>query len=418
MRFYLIAPSYSLLVACALLGLPRVARSEDEPKTLRAEGVVQFARGSTFREQGERIRVPIGYLAEIHESDRLAVDEGAALKIATRSGCAVVLYGPSRALAPEGDRGWRFTGGAIRVACPSSETAFAFEFEGGSWTVKPKGEVLVDSTRALALQEPVARNGAPIRARQLYIARGATPLEPAPLSSAGYDFNDSHTPPRESVAWPRPAAPPRPRAPSRNRIALTPKFGSGRLIAENWDRGQEDLPADGGLLQYQREIGGRSLIIAVSMEGFGNRDSNGGNGQSPKSGISHNLETFSLEGGLRFSHKRWWSPYVRAGVQFSSDRVNVERQTDFNYSSNGDYKRYGLVATAGIDAQWSPSWLRWVGLYGGAEARAAQTVLDGGVFNFQRYGNPGGTVPPEDRARDGYTTTLAAMLFAGLFVQF
>lgn len=418
MRFYLIALSHFILVAFALVSFHRVARSDDGAKTLRAEGVVQFARGSAFREQGERIRVPVAYMAEVHESDRLAVDEGGALKIATRSGCVVVLYGPSHALAPEPGRGWRFTGGTVRVACPASDTSFAFEFESANWIVKPKGEVLVDATRALALQEPVARNGAPIRARQIYMARGASPLEPAPPSLAGHDFNDSHTPPRESIAWPRPVAPPRPHAPPRNRIAMTPKFISGRLITENWDRGQENLPGDGGLLQYQREIGGRSLIVAVSMEGLGNRDRNEGSAQSPKSGITHNLETFSLEGGVRFSHKRWWSPYVRAGVQFSSDRVNVERQADFNYSSNGEYKRYGLVATAGIDAHWSPSWMRWVGVYGGAEARAAQTVLDGGVFNFQRYGNTGAAVPPEDKARDGYMTTLTASLFAGLFVQF
>lgn len=367
------------------------------------------------------MRAALEFKSVIYQGERLQVEAGAVLKIATRSDCVAVIYGPAQLIARDMEKPWRLRAEAARWICPAnaSETFMlrGTTFEAGG---SDGGEILVDGARALILsgqvKSPPEMEAFP--ALKL-LAAGKdrwSPLEPQPPYPLVWSFNDRRKAPQESVKLVEPEKPaPKPPELTRERTwrwILGPTFGGGGAGFDNKALKSSDLHADGGRLQLQKRRGEGSLIALLEFVSFEDNANSSYQQGTDRAFIKVNSATLQL--GYRFRHDRWWSPFLRAGAGTSRARVNISFPTK-NYQSDIEYEYTIINAAAGIDAYYSPGWLSWLGVYGGIDLTMARSLGSGRRSVKNEFA--GGSKPAEAEDPGSLTmTSLQATL--GLLVHY
>jgi hypothetical protein len=135
-------------------------------------------------------------------------------------------------------------------------------------------------------------------------------------------------------------------------------------------------------------------------------------------GTATESDLFALELGYRFDHARWWSPVVRAGLGVQHLHVQINR-SDIGFYDRTEYKYYCITASAGIEAQYSPRFINWLGLYAGAELQVVQSLLrDGAVYKRDHGNNGPETIMPPEAREPWRLTNITGQFMLGLFLQF
>lgn len=212
-----------------------------------------------------------------------------------------------------------------------------------------------------------------------------TSSQPEPSESAKDKAAQEENPPeKQANLIPTEAA--KPTLDRSRRWVLALGQGSGRI-----KHSSSDLDGDGKengtlRLQLQARHKKKSWIGALALGNLGDQSFN-------SHGVKNSLSFLTAEGGVRFRHERWWSPYVRGGLAYAENAIEFQQYGTGNRSNEN--RRYILIlATAGIDTFYLP-WEK-VGFYGAAEVTLYQSLFKGS----QDTENQTGSKPPLANSSD------------------
>ncbi len=390
-----------------------------EKSLIRFAALTQFVEGDVNKLDAQKVRTPVDFRTPIYEGERIQVARGGMLKLVTQSGCIAVFYGESTVLSPNREKPWRFKSEAVRWICP--EGAKESVVSRGLPLEINSGEFFQDGRRLLVLRGQVSTKESELPTSRMlqFQNRGFKIVQPEPSSFDLWSFNEKRRPPQESTAVPKPETP-KPKkieAPKNVRIIVGPTGGGGRLIYDNDSLSEDHLDSEGGRLQTHIRWGQGSFILLYRHQSLNADYNKGGAGITPSEGVHNDSELDALEFGYRFNHDRWWSPYFRLGVGAEKPKIFVSLPGATSaYFSGTEYEFWMLTAAAGIDAQYSPQWLNWFGVYASADLNLQQSLGRGARKVFHEFNSSQGDVP--EAGEPWRLTSVSLQLMLGLFVQF
>jgi hypothetical protein len=404
---------------------PSASRAEtaENPESASASipfsGIVQHAKGRSEKIETKTTRSSLGFRSLLHEGDRVRVAASSTLKIVTREGCTAVVYGPAQITTPIGKKPWRIQGAAVRWICPENRSD-NFVHNQSRFQVH-SGDVLVDGAKALALNGRITVfNPEPLPLETMKLYRNQKKSwaldSPQPHAYELWLLNESRTAPKESRDLAKPDGPPG------SRLIFSPMSGAGLSTYDVGYLDETSLELNGARIQLQRpwqtSRGQGSLIASFMARGMRDLAKQGEPDKPSPIGTATDSDLFALELGYRFDHARWWSPVVRAGLGVQHIQVQINR-SDIGFFDRTEYKFYCVMASAGLEAQYSPRFISWLGLYAGAELQVIQSLVRDGAVNKLDHGNygTGNDTPPE--AREPWRlTNISGQFMLGLFLQF
>lgn len=404
---------------------PKAAADEEAKPTsaaadkIRFAAIVQFATKGADKVDARKARTPLRFQDALYEGDRVRVERGAYAKLILKSGCIFVVYGDAQALAPNREKPWRVHAEGLRAICPeTSRQTVSFR---GSMIEVGGSEVLISGNRLLVLRgAPAAKGLQGAKPLSLFasVKGGWAAVTPAPGPAEAYQFHQSRPAPSESVALNKPEAPKAPKRPATTRLLFGPVLGNGSFMHDHKTYNDSSMQVEGGRIQAHFKSGDRSVIIAVtpqlSLDGREENEPCSGTSCPPAPGETiANMELSAIEGGVRFSHAGWWSPYVRGGLMYAQNRIML-RETNGNFYRHR-VEHYGVTLAAGADAYWRP--LSWFGLYANGEIFAARAIFTGADRDESACATCG-FVPPPPAADPANPYSFAGLNFGfGFFGQ-
>ncbi|MCM2280837.1 MAG: hypothetical protein NDI61_03210 [Bdellovibrionaceae bacterium] len=346
------------------------------PDKIRFAAIVQYATKGAERVDARKVRMPLNFQDALYEGDRVRVDKNAYVKLVLKNGCVFVIYGDGQALAPNREKPWRISSDAMRAICPESSEMQPISFR--NQRLDPAGtDILITGNRLLVLRgSPKAKGLEKVNAPQVFSASrgGWKPVSPAPSQQDIYQLNQSRPAPKESAALTKPPAP---KKLANTRFMIGPAFGAGSMKHDHSAYDDSDMETDGGRIQMHFRNGERSFIVAATpFLSIEHPEENCFNNNCPPLGESRaRIELSALEAGMRWNHQRWWSPYARGGLMYSTTNMNVRGKDGSFY--HHEIEHYGISAALGADAYYRPAWISWFGFYANAEIYAFRAVLTG-----------------------------------------
>ncbi len=389
-----------------------------DPKLISFEAFVQFSDGTNFvlNHGGENTSVKYG--TPIYEDTQLKLERAAStVKFVTRANCVVVVYGEGGVVASQGEKPWRITTQAARFICPDkNEEKFIFR----GVEITPRGETLFESSGKIFVIVGNAKLNQVLPARRIYqYSKGV--IEVAQQSAlAQYEFDNLYKPPREAekLAKPKVNA-----TPDKYRIEMGPLTGPAVLVHANGYLNHYDYSSSGPRVQLSFKDNLAGIIIGLRYLETQSQNQ-GGNLNYNLASTSDRLHTFGADVGYRFDFDRWWSPFIRAGVIWSRNEVNINSPAAIGCTGNcsGYYSDqvldyFGVSANIGIDALLRPSWLGGFGVFASAELELDQTIhpTSGAEKNSQ---NGGGSAPNEATNEHGFIANINGLVNFGILYQF
>jgi hypothetical protein len=376
--------------------------------------VVQYSRGeSELINSLSQISV-IRFQTPIYESDRIRIPSNGLLKFVTRQDCTAVIYGSARVRAPKETGPWKINGTeGIRWICPEGSTQ---QIQVGALSLKiAGGEIFWRGNHLLLLRGQVTgSSGEMFQPLQIYEIKDSK-FQIASDSSEQdiWGFNQQKVPPKEATVLLEPLHI------LKHRLILSGGGGIGKIFHNNSSLNGPNARANSVRLQLQSQHEMVSWIgllsyseVDNSSRGNNNQNTNGMPGNY-NSGVTTQLSTFSIEGGVRFQHVRWWSPYVRLGLGLEKDKLQVNLW-DIGYGSNEEFHYLSFLASAGVDAFYFPA--KHFGFYGALEGKLTQTIIGIGSEN-----NSAGMVsssPNEANNHGGFVAGLDLSAYLGIVAGF
>lgn len=408
-----------------MMGLSVASAQEDSPSSptdtpaqeksiIKFTALVQHVNGKTERVEASKSRSPLTYQTPIYESERLHIRQDGHLKIITRNRCIGVIYSEGILLSPKGDKPWRTNSEALRWICPPGAKE-SISYKGSSVSLDG-GELLIDNNQLLVLRGAILASGVqgPLPEKTLYrlVGRNWQAVTPTAEPYEVWAFSQERPAPAESTPLPEV------KKPIKTRVILGPAFGSGQVFYDASSLNQNNLSAEGAHLQVHRRWETGSLIVGLAWREQQDNSRMSGPNQPPALGVSNTVDHLALEGGYRFSHDRWWSPFVKLGLGMNSAKVQIVRH-DIGYYARPEYEFYILSASAGMDVMIRPEFIRWLGLYAAGQISLAQSVGRGAGrqtdYSYKTYEGP---LPSEAMQEPWRLTTLSGQLMLGLIFQF
>lgn len=375
-------------------GAPEHQEQIKEKSIIRFAGIVQYLSGNGQRIGSQGMRTPLEFKSIFYEDERLHLDDGAMLKIVTRNDCTAVLYGEAQALTPNVEKPWRVKSRAIRWLCPKGAKD-SFVIRGARFDVDG-GELLLDGRQLLILRGKVTTPGNPteLPVMKLLEADGISwkPQQPEPHPFRLWSFNQERKAPQESVQIPQP---PRPVAVKKTRWGVGPTGGNQNLDFDKGNLSKSGRGGDGGRIfsHWQKNKG--SLMFIYNSITFEDRGNNSSSGAQPTNGTFQRTSLNTLLAGYRLYHQKPFSPYFLAGGGSARTRAFInQNQSPYNYNAEIDYEFYVATIALGVDAFYSPSWLPWLGIYGGAEVNYTRSLWRGARSVYHEFNN-GSQLPPD-----------------------
>lgn len=388
-----------------------------KPKKIHFAGLVQYVSGKVERQGAKKEKTPLVYGDVVYEKERILLEKDAVAKLVMRNACVGVFYGEGKVLAPAPGKPWQAINEAVRWLCPETKSPQLHLIKGQTIDVNGS-EVLISGNRLLILRgEPKGAGLQKAKSLETYSLEktGWVLVNPQPSPEDRFAFNARFKAPKESVKLAKPDEPKRERPPAKTRILVGPFGGGANFLHDVSAQSDHSAESNGGRIQYHRQRGDGSLIIAVAPHSEVRDETQTYFNHPPPGESSAQINMTSLELGWRFNHLRWWSPYVRGGLAHFSNRFTFR---DVNQTMSSGYYSYryehlGVNATVGIDAYFRPKFIPWFGLYGGFEGFIARTFAKLGDPESDNFTNPN----PPDWMGYNYTLT-GAQISLGFIFQF
>ncbi len=362
----------------------------DKNVVMKVAGVVQYVEGRVVKTEPSGVQTEVVYQTPIYEGDRLESTSGAVTKIATRSSCLVVSRGQGAAAAPSEKKPWRFRAESIRIICSEKPLAETFGISNVPFSIK-RGEALIldEPLRAMSLSGQVHVRSKALELRKLYaVGATVTEISPQPNENELRQLNLKERPPHESTEWPEIAKPPT------VRVIFGPVFGGDQVLYDASDLSQKGMSGNGPRLQLHfRTQADHSIIVSATSRESTDKDRESGPNRQPADGVNSHLEFLLLEGGYRYHHDKWWSPFFKFGGCSAKSRIAVQNNFNGNLNSQNTYTFYVASASFGVDANLLPKFLSPFGFYASAEAQAIQSLWRDSA-RVSNYGNQNGSQEP------------------------
>ncbi len=141
-------------------------------------------------------------------------------------------------------------------------------------------------------------------------------------------------------------------------VAVGPTTGKVKHASGTFNN--NELHGQSLLIERQKPLGKRSLLMAANLTEIKNHD-NGGQIQS-------NLTTLSFESGIRIWHANKWSPYIKAGLGYLRSEAHILGQ-------GNSWEFVSLMGAVGIDGIFKPFIWNSAGLYAAIDGRLNQTLF-------------------------------------------
>lgn len=358
--------------------------------------LTQYVEGHSMRTEASGEQTDLIYGVPLYDGDRIEMTAGSLLKLATRSGCIIVLQGRGALLAPKSagpvtSRTFRMRAtDSSRVICGAGHADETFRigvFDSATASFSlATGEVLVRGDRAMLVNGAATLRGKPLEPRTVVSLVNGAPVEMSGDQLRSFDLDAK--PPRESYRWPQPEKK------RSTRLMFGALQGAEILNYDYPALSQRGLKEDGARLQAQvRTENGRAVIAAISVYSAQDHSRQGAMNSPPPAGVDNEVDTVLVEIGERFQADRWWSPYFRVGGGYEKAKIGFESE-NFSYSRYG-YEFYVLSAAYGIDAHWTPLFLKPIGFFASAEGQVLQSILRGGRINENSGFYQSANAPPE-----------------------
>lgn len=375
-------------------------------------GFVLFENGELNRLEASGRTVPLHFRDPLYEGDRVELNprRGRIVKLQFREGCLVALYAEREkaVLSPplEGEL-WKFRAEALRAIAPTS-AACEFLYKGAKVSLAANSEVFFDGARLLAprgtvqaspLQTPLANDAVyqfDARHRNWEKTAEKTP----------YEFHDVRKLMAESTRIPEPPSTPW------IRVGFGPEFGGSDTTFDQSYLDSRNNSAEGVRVQVQKRWGERSLI---AMLHYRNNDRES-NGPTPPNSSRIRSDFFGGEVGMRFSHERWWSPFVRVGFGREQPRTEVSYPSQSYYRSER-LEFHSLSAAFGMDSILTPRNLGWLAVYSSAEVHLTKSIARGAKENLSTSG--ANSSASGDFTNEPWSvSTFGLIVHLGLMIQF
>jgi len=371
---------------------------------VKVTSMVQFVEGHAQKTETSGVKTELIFQTPLYEGDR--ADSNGVLKLAARNGCVFVLRGEGTAAAPVGTKPWRLRADSLRILCEGRASAETFGVANEPLVMKD-GEILFAKKHILLVTGAATYRGQALQLRKLYNLDGAL-VTPQPSDAELREFNLTEAPPREAYEWP---APPKPDKIYTSRLSFGPFGGRTGLSYDNSDYNQSNIDTNGPRLQvHVKTSGGAATIFALSFRSTDNHN-NGG----MQDGVNNSLDSYLFEVGHRNEFDRWWSPYWRVGAGFTQAKIFYSKAlSGGGYTGTGyRYEFYVLSASYGIDARFTPQFLRPFGAFASLEGQVIQSIARGG--RSRENSGSQSTIEPTEPWR---MTTVSGLASLGLEVQF
>lgn len=139
------------------------------------------------------------------------------------------------------------------------------------------------------------------------------------------------------------------------------------------------------MVEHQKPLEKRSLLMNVNYIEIEDENSNMAN-------IRNRLKILSFEGGLRIWHDHKWSPFIKAGLGYLRNDVEI-------MGTKNEWEYLSLVGVAGVEGIFKPFTWTTAGLYGAVDGRLNQTLFVLGKDNPSNF---------EDESLNAFIVTLRA----------
>lgn len=414
--------------------LPQTKQAQPEPTSqstnshpdIRFQGIVQYTEGLFQRVDGDS-RTQLEFQAPLYEGETFALNPASIAKIKTKELQTIVIYGPAKISAPNGEKPWQISGNALRVI--TGQNSIKFIYNNTTYELTSTGEILFDDQRFILLRGNVMTQGHRLPAKPFEIWQTSDPheqnkkwvsLATQPPELERWQFNNNWKSPKEGVTWKQPKAPIKSVATTEDdfvprwQLIVSAGGGPGAFWHSNWHLHERSLESNGGVLIVQKKKGDSAQQFALRFFELNSKQRNFSN-YMPSSGIYGQNKAWGFEYGIRKNASRWWSPFYRAGVYSLSHSVNFQLP-DVNYYAYKTYNYIGIGVSGGLDMQLYSKKFPWLGLYARGEAHIDQSIIRTTESVQSEFSNSN-IEPEEAHLAHGWLTSAWVQLGAGLIAQ-
>lgn len=409
----MIRHAHTLLLALAFTASSWATEAQDAPlRVIPWRGFVLYENGDLNRLEASGRTVPLHFRDPLYEGDRIELSprRGHIAKVQLRNGCLIALYADREkaVLSPplEGEP-WKLRSEALR-AIAAKTAPCEFLYKGAKVSLAADSEVFFDGSKVLAPRGVVQVSplSLPLSSDSVYHFDSRHRTWEKTDEKTPYEFHDTRKLMAESTRIPEPPSTPW------LRIAIGPEFGGSDTVFDQSYLDSRGNSVEGVRAQVQTRWGDRSIIAMLHYR------SNDNESYGPTAPNTSRTRTDFLGGevGIRFSHERWWSPFVRFGFG------REQPKTDVSYPSQSYYRSerlefHSLSAALGLDAVLTPRGLRWFAFYSSAELHITQSLARGAKENLNA--NSMNNSATGDFTNEPWSvSTFGLLVHLGLMLQF
>lgn len=399
---------------------PQNISPQTQVKKISFQAIAQFVQGNAILKTSETETSKILYGTPIYDDQHFTTENDSILKLVSKSGCIFTIYGEGQSAAPQEEKPWRIVSQALRVICKGNLKSEKYMFHGVEF--QTQGEALLDkSGKILILSGSSSSREQNLKAQKIYQYSNSSFVNQESTSENIYAWNEKFKAPQESLKLTKP----QPAKLPENRLQFHVDFGPAIVIHANSLLNHYDYNTGGApRLEYVRKRANDSAYIyGMTVTETKRKGEN-----YTQEYTSDQITSFILDFGYRPNFHKWNSSFIKAGIMWERNEMEVNTSPcNYQYSNNCqsayherrrlDY--FGINLSVGYEALMRPAFLSGFGIYSAVSLNLLQTIHSTTDANVDgNYSRTNVTVPDAATNEHGLISIVNAQLNLGILYEF